>query len=183
MKSKIISFTVLASFVFASLFSFAQTETSIKKGRIFTSDGEKILFHNLVIGDSNHRYQSSSRNSFLKIPSSDVVRIEKQVGSEAIKWGLICGLAGLTGSVLGVLEAHTQTQSAYGDGVEVNVVPIIVGLTGACTLMGVWVGSRKKKYKLVYSNPKYSSGFWNQRINMDMAVSKNSARIVFRYRL
>lgn len=162
-------------------FCNAQVQSgSVRKGRIFTTDGKKILFRNLTIGDVSHRYQSSSSNKYQEIAGDNTVRIERQTGSEAGKWALICGLSGLVGSTLGVLEAKNSTDSWEG-AVEVKIAPIIIGLTSVSAILGAVIGATKKKYKTVYSNPKYKTGNNNQRLNVDIAFHRHWKGASIRY--
>lgn len=182
MKCKIVPLAVGTFSLFTFSFSNAQS-TIITKGRIFTSDGQKIQFKNLTIGESIHRYQTSSNSSFEEIPVAKTVRIERQAGSEVIKWGLILGLSGFLGSTAGVLQAQNDNSYGYANtNTNTNAVPIIVGITAASTVIGGLIGLTRKKYKVVYSKPKSLSDSWTQRVKIDLTINNHSA-IVFRYQL
>lgn len=170
--------TVLVGFSYLGfpITSFGQSEIkNVGKGRILTSDGLKIKFHDLAIGDNSHRYRTSQSSPYIEYPSSKTVRIEQQTGSEVLKWAAITGLSGLTGSLLGVAQAKNQGYD------PTNVAPIVIGFTAGFALIGGVIGLGKKKYKSVYSNPKYNTGMNTYRWQFDLAFAKQRTAVGVRY--
>ncbi|MFN0014949.1 MAG: hypothetical protein ACKVU2_10410 [Saprospiraceae bacterium] len=132
-----------------------QLPSSVLKGRLTTTDGKQIEFVNLNTGTEQHEFKRASSSKQQALPAARVLRIEKQVGTEAGTWALYLGGAGLLGSILGVLSAPTDI---YGSPTDSSAdVPIVLGLTAASALIGVAIGSGKKKYATVYDNPAYDS--------------------------
>lgn len=154
---KLHCFLAAALAMVASL-SQAQTDQlppQIEKGRILTADGQKITFVNLTAGGDNHSYKTAAGHKAQTIPADNVMRVEQQTGTEAGKWALWLGLSGLVGSVLGVMSANNDLESLGAN--KVNGTPIILGFTAGSALIGAAIGGGKKKYKTIYSNPKYNS--------------------------
>lgn len=164
---------LVVTFVVVATLSIAQTNqlpTGIEKGRILTADGQKIKFTNLTTGSDNHSYKASESNKPQTIPADNVMRLEQQTGSEAGTWALWLGLSGLVGSVLGVVSAKSDLESL---GSEVNGAPIIIGFTAGSALIGAAIGASKKKYKTVYSNPKYDSTFSAMSVRVGLTCSSH----------
>ena len=121
-----------------------------------TSDGNKIIFTNFVFGDESHQYRDKESGKTQTIPAGNVLRIEKQTGTEAGKWALWLGLSGLVGSTLGVLQGVTDVERLGGSTEKVNVAPIIIGFTAGAALIGAAIGAGKKKYQTIYTNPEHA---------------------------
>lgn len=155
------SFFLLATVTaFITTLANAQTNqlpSAVEKGRLMTTDGQKITFVHLTTGSDSHSYNTPSDNKLQNIPADHVIRIEQQTGTEAGKWALWLGLSGLVGSALGVLSATTEADTYGVETDNSKILPIVFGITAASALIGVAIGSGKKKYKTIYTNPKYES--------------------------
>lgn len=149
---------LLATAVALASFCLAQSElpATIGKGRILTTDGQKITFTHFEAGGENYTYQTGQYENPQAMPPGNVIHIQQQTGTEAGKWALWIGLSGLTGSLLGVLQAQNSINSVGGDANDVNYAPIVIGLTAGSALIGAAIGSGKKKYETVYTNPEYA---------------------------
>jgi hypothetical protein len=148
---------LLFLFILTNILSLqlAAQSQSVAKGRFYTTEGTTVKFESLTMGDLEHQYQVGTNKTAQTIAVDKVVRIERQTGSEAGKWALWLGLSGLVGSTLGVLQAHNQNNA---NGLETSHkadAPIIIGITAASAGIGAAIGSGKKKYETVYTNPKY----------------------------
>ena len=155
MKSKSI---LIALFVFNMGFIIAQTDelpATVAKGRLFTLEGKKLEFLNLSTSAEQYTFTDMAINRSQTILPDNVLRIEQQTGTEAGKWALYMGVAGLLGSTAGVLSAINDAKYLGLKTNDVNGAPIVVGLTLTSALVGALIGSGKKKYKTVYNNPMY----------------------------
>jgi len=171
MKSKtLIMMLFTGTLATTTVFNGLAQTSSIPKGRIFTTDGQKILFTNLTIGETSHSYQGKDGGNFREIPADKVVRIEKQIGSEAGKWAMWLGLSGLVGSSLGVLQAHVNNDALGIETSNSSDAPIIIGLTVASAGIGAAIGSGEKVYETVYTNPLYAYGHQNRRPQLELTV-------------
>lgn len=157
--------------------SVAQAD-KIEKGRFFTTEGRTIIFQDLSMSEDTYRFKSSTNSSLQEIPAEYIVKIEQQTGTEAGKWALWCGLSGLVGSSLGVLQAKSQTP-----GVESNGTSIIFGLTAVSVLVGAAIGAGQKKYTEVKVKPSTvsESGFMESRIKLDLAIGSQKGSISLNY--
>jgi hypothetical protein len=135
----------------------AQTPLSVPKGRILTTEGEKIRFTKFQFDTLSHRYQDIGTGQARSIPATRVLSVEAQTGTEAGKWAAIMGVAGLAGSLLGVIRAKADAHAQGLDTDDVNVAPLIIGITAGSALVGLAIGAGKKTYKKVYINPQYES--------------------------
>ncbi len=150
----------------------SEKPATVNKGRILTDDGQKIKFVSLVSGAEKYDYEIAESGQSRGIANDNVIRIEQQTGTEAGKWALVMGGAGLLGSLLGVMQATTRSE------VEVDnskVLPVVVGLTAASALIGVAIGSGRKKYKTVYVNPKYDTSSVPSSVRVGLTCSSNQS--------
>ncbi len=152
--------SLLAIFFALSPLVTAQTNelpAHLTKGRILTAGGEKLTFTNLTTGSGVYQFTNTANAKTQTIPADNVLSIERQTGTEAGKWALLMGGAGLLGSVIGVLSAKRDA-GAYGGQIDDSkLIPIVLGITAASSLIGLAIGSGKKKYSPVYTNPKYDT--------------------------
>ena len=156
---------------------------TVTKGRLITAGGEKLVFSKLATGSDLYTFTTSSTSKTQTIPAENVLRIEQQTGTEAGKWALMMGGAGLLGSILGVLSAKNDASSLGVETDNSKLMPIVLGLTAVSTLIGLAIGSGKKKYKTVYTNPKYdtSAHFAPMRINL-VLTPQGRAGLAVHYR-
>lgn len=170
------TFCLLATLITFFASSYAQnTEIPLKvnKGRVWTDEGQKIKFTSLFSDADKYTYKIATSGQSNSIAAGNVVRIEQQTGTEAAKWGLVLGGAGFLGSLLGVLQA---INSADLNGEEVDkskVAPVVLGITAVSALIGVAIGSGRKKYKTVYSNPKYDTTAVLKPVRIGLACTSN----------
>lgn len=155
MKAKLFLFTIFAALLSSCYAQTNELPANLEKGRILTTDGKKVLFTKIIAGADTYNFQTSSNSDLQTITTENIIRIEQQTGTEAGKWALWLGLSGLVGSTLGVIEAINENEIRGFDTSKVKPVPIVVGITASSTLIGAIIGSGKKKYKTVYTNPKY----------------------------
>jgi hypothetical protein len=130
---------------------------SIDAGRLYTTEGREIVFSKLAFTPDSASYQKAGERRLQLVPASTVLRVEKQTGSEALKWGVIMGLSGLLGAVLGVAQAESST-SGLRDKVEVSSgakAGIVGGATAVCAGIGLAMGAGHKTYATVYENPSF----------------------------
>ena len=143
---------------------------TVNKGRILTDDGQKIKFVSLVPGTEKYDYKLAESGQSRSIANDNVVRIEQQTGTEAGKWALVMGGAGLLGSLLGIMQATTRSDTEVDNS---KVAPVVIGLTAASALVGVAIGSGRKKYKTVYSNSKYGTTSVPVPVRIGLTCSSN----------
>jgi|GEM_PF-3536787 len=137
----------------------AQMPNQLEKGRISDANGKQTEFVSLTLMDDH--YQVKTKKDMHTLPVTDVLRIEKQTGNEALLWGAGIGASALIGSLLGVKSAENST------GIEADSdskTAIVAGLTGLGVAIGVLVGSKQKKYETVYNRSDGQTGYWNLKI-------------------
>lgn len=142
--------------VLGSAIGLAQTTqppTAVPKGMLTTAEGKKIEFLNLTTSPDQYSFKNVEVGKYQSLPADQVLRIQQQTGTEAGKWALYFGVSGLIGSTLGVLSAKSDAEYLGGEVDNSKLVPIVVGLTAASTLIGLAIGSGKKKYHTVYDAP------------------------------
>ncbi len=125
---------------------------NLTSGRLFTTEGQEVLFSKLILSGESCEYWSKGLPEAKTLLPDKVLRVERQSGNEAAKWGLIMGLSGLAGSLLGVAQGESQAGGTVSSGAKTGIV---VGLTGVSTLVGVLLGASHKKYATVYENPRF----------------------------
>jgi len=157
MKQLFLLLAVIAASITLSDAQTSELPPVVAKGRIMTTDGHKIIFTNLTTGSDSHTYTTPESGKSQTIPAGNVMSIEQQTGTEAGKWGLWLGVSGLVGSLLGVASAKSDADLYGVETDDSKIVPIVAGITAASALIGVAIGSGKKKYKTLYSNPKYGN--------------------------
>lgn len=159
--------------LFVASHSLAQNHlTNVSKGRILTNDGYKIQFANLEFGTENHRYQLLNDHVAKEINATEVYKIEQQTGTEAGKWALWLGLSGLVGSLLGVAQANVEAPS-YGAKANNSIAaPLVIGITGLSAGIGALIGSGKKKYKTVYTNPQFGTNESTRKVELSLKGSR-----------
>lgn len=171
----------LWAFLCCSVNLSAQTETTtnlsspsiIQKGRILTTEGYEILFTNLSIESGNYQYQTTKSPDFLPIEESQIIKIETQNGSEAMKWA-----AGTGGAVL-VLGFLRTSNPRYNLVENETKTTLVIGTAVASALVGGLIGSSKKKYKTVYENPRYKDGY--QSFQLQLTPIKKGGMFAFKY--
>ncbi|MFK7772369.1 MAG: hypothetical protein AB8F94_09520 [Saprospiraceae bacterium] len=118
---------------------------TLKKGKIFTTDGNLIGFQMLRQTDEKFFYQNI-KGEFIGISKSDVTLIQKQNSSYAFRYGLTSGASAIFGYFIGSAVSNRQlSQKTKRNGL------ILSSICG--TLFGVIYGSTKKKYSTVYQSP------------------------------
>ncbi|MDH3710834.1 MAG: hypothetical protein OER04_13150 [Cyclobacteriaceae bacterium] len=153
---------------------WGQLPQSVEKGRIQTRDGFSQEFVSLKLeGD---QYLVQSRKESTRMPTEEIMRIDRQSGSEALLWGGAMGGAALLGSLLGVNSAENTT------GIEADSdskAAIVIGLTGLGVAIGVLVGSKQKKYETIYSR---DSSYEGARWQLQVKPQPYSAGLTLAYR-
>ena len=130
---------------------------SVGAGRLYTTEGQEVVFSKFTLTPDSASYRKAGERLPRLIPAATVLRVEKQTGNEALKWGAIMGLSGLLLAVLTVAELGSIT-FANGEGVEIGSgakTGIVVGATALCTGFGLAMGAGHKTYTPVYENPSY----------------------------
>ena len=129
-----------------------QQNSSFGKGRIKTSEGNKIYFSSITLGQDVHTYLPNGSNLSQTIVVTEVQKIEVQKGSYALGIGVVSAILGFFGSI--EFLKSWGDEMVYPDEMESNVfIPIMLGSTAGSALIGALIGSRIKKYKTVYTNP------------------------------
>ena len=132
----------------------AAAPLSIGAGRLYTTEGREIAFSKFALAPDSASYQTAGESSPHLVPASTVLRVEKQTGNEALKWGAMGGLCGLVGSLLGVSLGDRATDPVTDVTVSSGVkTGIVVGITAVCVGIGLAVGAGQKTYTTVYENP------------------------------
>jgi len=142
--------------ILGSTIGHAQTTlppAAVPKGMLTTAEGKKIEFLNLTTGPEQYSFKNVEVGKYQSLPADQVLRIQQQTGTEAGKWALYFGVSGLIGSTLGVLSAKSDADIIGREVDNSKLVPIVIGLTAASTLIGLAIGSGKKKYHTVYDAP------------------------------
>ncbi len=171
MKRTLCLFAALMGLIVFSNAQSSELPNTIEKGQLTTTDGQKISFTNLIADPEKYSYKNTKTGQNQIMLTDRVLSIEQQAGTEAGKWALITGAAGLLGSILGVLEA-TGDASYYGAEVDKSkIVPIVLGITAGSALIGVAIGSGKKKYKTIFSNPKYDTTYLSAPTRISLTSS------------
>lgn len=183
MKRQFFLLAVIAASVTLCNAQTSELPSAVGKGRIMTTDGRKIAFTSLTTGSDSHTYKTPASAKSQTIPAENVMSIEQQTGTEAGKWGLWLGVSGLVGSLLGVLSAKTDADLYGVETDDSKIVPIVAGITAASALIGVAIGSGKKKYKTLYTNPKYGNASTSNSVRIGLTCSpKQGIGAGFQYR-
>ena len=153
----------------------------IQKGRLNTLEGRQLEFNTLRQEGDKLLFMNKQSLQMQELPLSQVSRIEQQTGTEAGKWGLYFAVSGLVGSTLGVLRARNTVRGWGGEVDSGTAVPIIAGLTAGSGLIGLLIGSSKRKYETVYRNSQFS--FHPQRLQWGIGTHKGQtwAQVTFTF--
>lgn len=170
------TFTIIA--MLGILCQTMAQQQAVGRGRLFTTDGETVQFESLTIGEVEHQFRATPGAAAHPITVDKVVRIEQQTGTEAGKWALWVGAAGLVGSALGVMQANNQNEANGFETSHSADAPIIIGLTAASAGIGALIGAGKKKYETVHTNPKYGAVQPSWRVNL--LASQNGGGVALR---
>lgn len=126
-------------------------ESTFHKGRIWKTDGYKVHFSEIRIGEGSMSYTPEGSKDEQRIGNGEVLKVEVEKGSYALEYGAGLAVAGFVGATVGVSTSNTEgiePSSSAKNG-------IILGLTGLSGLIGVAIGSGQKKYETVYTNPEF----------------------------
>jgi hypothetical protein len=126
-------------------------DSTFNNGRIWKTDGYKVHFSEIRIGEGSMSYTPEGTKDEQLIGSEQVLKVEVEKGSYALEYGVGLAVAGFLGATVGVSTSNTE-------GVEPSNSAkngIILGLTGVSGLIGAAIGSGQKKYEPVYTNPEF----------------------------
>ncbi|MEQ1747121.1 MAG: hypothetical protein ABMA02_16950 [Saprospiraceae bacterium] len=144
-------------FIFGSVLCNAQTTqapTSVPQGRLFTTEGKKIKFTSLSIGDKEHTFRAKPDSNQQTILASSVVLIQKQNGTKAGSFALIFGGVGMG---LGLIAVSSLSNSSLFDLNTSQSVAFVLTHTSVYALIGVGIGAITKRYETVYDKRKPSN--------------------------
>ena len=126
-------------------------DSTFHKGRIWKTDGYKVHFSEIRIGEGSMTYTPEKSGDEQLIGNEQVLKVDVEKGSYALEYGVALGVAGFLGSAIGVSSSNTQgfePSSSSKNG-------IILGLTAVSGIIGAVIGSGEKKYETVYSSPEF----------------------------
>ena len=151
----------------------------LQKGRLNTLEGRQLEFNTLRQEGDKLLFLNSQSLQMQELPLAQVTHVEKQTGTEALKWGLYCAASGFVGSTLGVLRARNSLSYLGGEIDGSTAVPIIAGITAGSGLIGLLIGSSKRKYETVYRNSQFS--FRSQRLQWGIGTHKGQTWAQIRF--
>lgn len=125
---------------------------SFKNGYISNIDGHKIKFSTMVLGENSITYKTKSSREEQALNLDQVFKVKIQKGSEAMLWGTLFAASGLIGSLVGLSNTNTQGVEVISSSTKSTIVLSITAVFG---LIGMAIGSTKKKYETVFTNPVY----------------------------
>lgn len=126
-------------------------DSTFHNGRIWKTDGYKVHFSEIRIGEGSMTYTPEKSGNEQLIGNEQVLKVEVEKGSYALEYGVALGAAGLLGSAIGVSTSNTEgfePSSSVKNG-------IILGLTAVSGLIGATIGAGQKKYETVYNSPEF----------------------------
>ncbi len=121
----------------------------IDKGRITLTDASRILFSDGQLDGQAVSYTRAGAQADESTALEKVLRVERQKGTHALAYALVCGVGAGVGALMGV-SANSN------DDVEVSAgtkTAIVGALTGVGVLIGAVIGGAQKRYEVVYENP------------------------------
>jgi hypothetical protein len=127
-------------------------DTTYRNGRIWKTDGYKIGFSRIVIGENSIVYKAKDTDIDQTIGIDQVMKVDVEKGSYALEYGVGVAIPVLIGSAVGVSTSNTngiEPSSSVKNG-------IIIGMTAVGGLIGAVIGSTHKKYETVYSGAESS---------------------------
>ena len=130
----------------------SEKNTTYRNGRIWKTDGYKIQFSRVVIGENSIDYKTKDEDIDQTIGIDQVMKVEVEKGSYALEYGVGVAIPVLIGSAVGVSTSNTngiEPSSSAKNG-------IIVGMTAVGGLIGAVIGSSHKKYETVYGGAESS---------------------------
>lgn len=130
-----------------------QQNLSFGKGRIKTIEGNKIYFSSIILGKGVHTYKAKDSNTSQTVDIAKVLKVEVQKGSYVLEVGAGSAIFGLVGSILFIKLFGPIGSDEWNSGEKTK---IIAYSTAGSTIVGILIGSLIKKYKTIYSNPRYS---------------------------
>lgn len=134
--------------------STATTQLSLAGGRLFTTEGREVRFAALTLTQQSVQYRPAGQQGTSDLPLGQVLRIDREKGSESLKWGAMLGLSGLLGSLLGVAQAESSRPSGSTSTISSGAkTGLVVGCTGVSVLIGLAIGAGHKIYTTAYENP------------------------------
>jgi hypothetical protein len=148
------------------------TESTYKNGRLRSFDGFEIPFSSLTIAADSLSYIRMNSSYMTTVHKDKVIRAEVQKGSYVLEFGLGCAISGLIGSIIGVEQGESSSGGTVESSKKTNIV---VTFTAISTAIGLLIGAHYKKYKTVYTNPRY--GFQLDQIPIDLAYRDKSLLI------
>lgn len=152
-KLKTLCLLITTSLFYFTQFTLAQSNDllSAKKGRLYTIDGYEIKFRSIT-EDGDHFLFKNKRKARVHIKKSDVLRIEKQTGSEAWKYGKLNTVVGsLTATFLIYVYRENNLYSNIFESRR-NQVFYIAGSGIVGGMIGLLIGGSQKKYKKIYDD-------------------------------
>ena len=130
---------------------------SVKKGRLFTSEGFEIKFKGLQ-EEGDFLFYTSKSEGFKKIEKSKVLRIEQRKGNEGLKWGTITFVSTALTSWL-AMEAALARQNANRNAISNKEKIALISTTAIISgVIGFSMGATKKRYLRIYDDPEFG---WN----------------------
>jgi len=164
------------AFFLCSNFLSAQDQgklVTLKKGKIFTTDGNLIGFQMLRQTDDKFFYQNIT-GEFIGIPKSEINLIKKQNGSHAFRFGLTSGASAIFGYFIGSAVSNKQVSvKTKKNGF------IISALSG--TLFGLIYGSTKKKYSTIYKSDSPKQTFGQLKLEVTSPNEISSLGLVYSF--
>jgi len=130
----------------------SEKNATYRNGRIWKTDGYKVHFSRIVLGENSIVYKTKDTDIDQTIGVDQVMKVEVEKGSYALEYGAAVAIPVLIGSAVGLSTSNTngvEPSSSAKNG-------IIIGMTAVGGLIGAVVGANHKKYETVYSNSVYS---------------------------
>lgn len=120
----------------------------------------------------------TKKGKFSVYNQEDVLRIDQRSGSKALAWGSYLGAFSLVETWL-ILTINDNISSlrpaSYGN----KNKHLIIGMTCLGTLVGLLIGSSKRKYKRVYDDPAFT--FSPKNIGVNFSSPNNISSLTLSY--
>lgn len=141
-------------FIFPTLIFSQEEDVHLKRGRLYTADGFEMKFLNLNQQGEQITIENY-KGKFTTLNKSEILRIDRKSGSEALAWGGYIGGITFLQSWLLITTIESPLNISAEDQRKKDRI-IIAGSTIIGTLVGLLIGGSKSKYQRVYNDPSFA---------------------------
>ncbi len=128
-----VSILLLGLLCFGSLSAQTTDNLNLKKGRVFTKDGDDKLFNSISSENGQVIIKLKDSGQSLTLTNDDIIQIDEQTGSKALPYAGVMGGSVLLGSLLGVAQAKSNCGGEVSSDTKTKIV---LGITAVGALVG-----------------------------------------------